>query len=229
MKRNFTIYLSILCICLISGLVILFQGQVFLLNDKSFNLPVSATLVKIDGAVFSETSKMHHKKNLVAGPYDGSAAQRKLLAFQALENDTAQLMQVTFDDDPNQYFASTPPSPTDVAIILHELHKQGVEHLFISTLLSWSSIDELDSGVLYSEGLEGFSSVTITAPLTRSQSPKAIPPIFERSSIPLSQVKGNISSIPVVNSAPIPPSITCLLYTSPSPRDGATSRMPSSA
>ena len=54
---------------------------------------------------------------------------------------------------------------------------------------------------------------------------KLLPPIFNKDEL----VKNSQLLVRLANILNLPTIVTCLLYTSPSPRDGLLSRMPSSA
>lgn len=110
------------------------------------------------------------------------------------------------DDDPEQVNAFGLYHPADIAITLHNLKKQGVKRVFLSTHLHWPECEPEETNTL-ATALEDFDSVVVSAPLRRNLSADSIPPSFILASIPIKAVHGDIELLPVVNSLSIAPNV----------------------
>ena len=110
---------------------------------------------------------------------------------------------VSLGDDRDGFFQTSPPSPVDYAIILKNFARLGETSPVIAIPLAWQEADVIALAALDLQ-LDALSSVITTAPLARSATPAPIPPAFRRASVPLSQIDGDASSLPIVNQIPIP-------------------------
>ena len=70
-------------------------------------------------------------------------------------------------------------------------------------MLAWETPDPIGLAAL-EKSLSRFDSLVMAAPLSRGAVASAMPRAFRRASIPLSAVRGDTSSLPVVNRVPIP-------------------------
>lgn len=110
---------------------------------------------------------------------------------------------IAINEDTDQVFQTSPPSPVDFAIILKNLTRLGVRNIAISTPLAWDSPDTISLTALDLQ-LDSLPAPITTAPLSRGPVTTAIPPAFRRASLPLSHLSGDPRLIPVINRIPVP-------------------------
>lgn len=110
---------------------------------------------------------------------------------------------ITISDDAEKVFQSSPPSPVDFAIILKNLRRLGTDSVAITMPLAWTEPD-LISLVALDQQLDAFPAPITSAPLSRNPIPTPLPPAFRRASIPISNIHGKTSALPIVNRIPIP-------------------------
>lgn len=110
---------------------------------------------------------------------------------------------VSLGDDPDGFFQSSPHAPIDLAVILSNFHRLGVEKAGIATVLAWESADAIGLAAL-EKALARFDSLALAAPLSRSAVPAPVLPSFRRASLPLAAITGDSSQVPTVNRCPIP-------------------------
>lgn len=162
---------------------------------------------EIDHLWFSFTTS-HLSESETACIVRGSGTQQEPYLRTAPSGKTPEPLdhlptEILITDDPDQIFQSSPPSPIDFAVILKNLQRMGRESIAIGTPLFWDNPDNIASMALERQ-LEVFPSLITSSPLSRSPKETAIPPTFQRASIPLSAIKGNTSLLPRVNHIPIP-------------------------
>jgi hypothetical protein len=109
---------------------------------------------------------------------------------------------ISLGDDPDRVFQNSPPSPIDLAVILKNIHRLGVEKVAVAPVLAWENPDAIALQALES-ALNDFSAVVTAAPLSRAAVSSPLPPAFRRASIPLDQITGDFSELPVVNHLPV--------------------------
>lgn len=105
---------------------------------------------------------------------------------------------IAIDDDPEGIFQSSPPSPLDVAVLLNNFHRLGEKKVALAAVIAWDIPDAIGLTAL-EKTLARFDTLTMAAPLGRGTSPEPMPDAFYRASIPLSNVTGENSLIPLVN------------------------------
>lgn len=105
---------------------------------------------------------------------------------------------IAIDDDPEGIFQSSPPSPLDVAVLLNNFHRLGEKKVALAAVIAWDIPDAIGLTAL-EKTLARFDTLTMAAPLGRGTSPEPMPDAFYRASIPLSNVTGDNSLIPLVN------------------------------
>jgi hypothetical protein len=110
---------------------------------------------------------------------------------------------VSLGDDPQGIFQTSPPSPVDIAVVLKNTRRLGATKAAISTVLAWDEPDVIALSALDRE-LAAFSSLVTAAPLSRAATTTALPPSFRRASIPLDQIRGDVSALPSVNRMSLP-------------------------
>ncbi len=110
---------------------------------------------------------------------------------------------VTITDDPENVFQASPPSPIDFAIILKNIRRLGRDSVAISVPLAWTDPDTIALMALDLQ-LDSFPHMITAAPLSRNPVPSPAPPAFRRSAIPLVEIHGDTSALPIVNHVPIP-------------------------
>lgn len=127
---------------------------------------------------------------------------RTLEARPQVDGQSGPLM-VSLGDDPEGVFQTSPPSPIDVAVILNNFHRLGARNVAISAVLAWDDPDPI-SLLALDQSLGRFDSLVMAAPLTRGAVAETMPPSFRRASIPLSEVVGDLNTLPLVNRVPLP-------------------------
>ncbi|MDP4625933.1 MAG: hypothetical protein NWT08_12430 [Akkermansiaceae bacterium] len=113
---------------------------------------------------------------------------------------------ISINDDPDQVFQASPPSPVDFAIILRNLKRLGMDRVAISFPLTWEETDAISLAALDRQ-LDAIPALATAAPLSRGAVPSPIPPAFRRASVPLSEIRGNTELLPAVNRIAIPNAI----------------------
>ena len=158
-----------------------------------------------DRAAFSLTTRaFEHQPFFIIG--DGTHAQP--YAVHPVNDASGNTPEkaptiVSLGDDTDGFFQSSPPSPVDFAIILKNFSRLGETGPVIAIPLAWQETDVISLAALDLQ-LDALPSVLTTAPLTRSANPSPIPPAFRRASVPVSNINGDPSNLPVVNHIPIP-------------------------
>ncbi|MGJ8634684.1 MAG: hypothetical protein ACSHX7_12275 [Luteolibacter sp.] len=125
------------------------------------------------------------------------------LRAPSTEDPEQNLTIVSITDDPDRIFQTSPPSPVDFAVILNNLKRLGKDRLCIGLPLAWDEPDTIPL-IALDQQLDSFSGVVTAAPLTRGSAPAPLPPAFRRASIPISEVQGDISRLPIINRVSIP-------------------------
>ncbi len=110
---------------------------------------------------------------------------------------------VGLKDNLDEIFQSSPHSPIDIAVIFNNMRRLGTQQLACSVLLSWEDPDAIGLAAMES-ALSEFESVTLAAPVTRGAVSETMPPGFRRASIPIEQISGDVSALPVVNRISVP-------------------------
>lgn len=105
---------------------------------------------------------------------------------------------IAIDDDPDGIFQNFPPSPIDVAVLLNNLYRLGEKNAHIAAVFAWDEPDAIGLTAL-AKTISRFESVTMAAPLSRGTTSEPMPSAFLRASIPLSDVIGDSSLLPIVN------------------------------
>jgi len=105
---------------------------------------------------------------------------------------------IAIDDDPDGVFQNFPPSPIDVAVLLNNLHRLGEKKAAIAAVFAWDEPDTIGLTAL-AKTIGRFESVTMAAPLTRGTTSEPMPSAFLRASIPMTEVIGDSSLLPIVN------------------------------
>lgn len=158
----------------------------------------------LDRAVFSTVCRAFtNPPYFVSG--EGKAASPWMLR-SFTENDRVDPEKapivISLGDDPNSIFQSSPQSPLDLAVILSNFQRHGIQRPAIAAVLAWDQPDMMSFASLEAK-LASFSSVTMAAPVSRGAVPETMPAAFRRASIPLENVKGEHGALPVVNRVPV--------------------------
>ena len=129
----------------------------------------------------------------------------KLRTFSAdKKSDKSQApVIVSLGDDVEGFFQSTPPAPIDLAVILTNFQRLGAKKAATAAMFAWEKPDPIGLAAL-EKSLAGFESLVMAAPLSRGVVPTVMPPSFRRCSLPVTQIHGDASVLPVVNRLPIP-------------------------
>jgi hypothetical protein len=107
------------------------------------------------------------------------------------------------DDDRDGVFQTSPPSPVDYAVIFRNLHRLGTRHLAHGMVMAWDDPDPIARTALDTR-MDQFDSVVTVSPLARGASMEEMPAAFVRASLPIEDVKGDVSRLPIVNRMPVP-------------------------
>jgi hypothetical protein len=102
------------------------------------------------------------------------------------------------DDDPEEIFQSSPPSPSDQAVIFSNLLKRDIHHLALVTPLGWDAPDP-SSQLAMRLQMDRLDSLVVGLPLSYGAAAEPVASAFQRLSIPVSQVLGETTALPVVN------------------------------
>ncbi len=109
---------------------------------------------------------------------------------------------VSLGDDAEGFFQSSPPSPIDMAVILSNFQRLGATKAATAAVLAWDAPDPIGLAAL-DKVLGRFDSLVMAAPLTRGAVAEPMPEAFRNASLPISQIHGDITSLPVVNRIPL--------------------------
>ncbi len=134
---------------------------------------------------------------------DGVAWHVRSISDQARKGELVPPSVVILEDDPDGVFQSSPHAPIDLALIARNMKDVGGEVLAMGAVMSWDDPDVIGLAAL-ERALEDFSTVLVTAPLTRGATAESMPQAFRRASLPLDAVKGDVSQLPIVNRQALP-------------------------
>ena len=110
---------------------------------------------------------------------------------------------LTIDDDPDQWFSSSPLSPVDHALIFARLREAGHAVLGVGHLMAWDEPEPLAMEALRKQ-LDRFDAAVLAQPLARGAGGEPVPAPLLRMSLAESAVKGDASSFPRVNRLAVP-------------------------
>jgi hypothetical protein len=105
---------------------------------------------------------------------------------------------VAIGEDAENVFDSNPPSPSDCAVLLDAMKKEGVGKVMIATPLAWQSADPFALEALEMVVAQVPGCVT-SAALGRGAREESMPPALWRASVPVARVVGSSATLPVVN------------------------------
>lgn len=147
--------------------------------------------------VLTRSNSLHFGEGTEQKPYALGSIQKQVSPKKSAPT------EILLTDDPNQIFQSSPPSPLDLALILHNLKRLNQTSIAIGTPLHWVNPDLMPLQALDRQ-LDQIPHLITTSPLSRTTAPSPIPPAFRRASLPLSKIHGNHSLVPVVNRTSLP-------------------------
>jgi hypothetical protein len=158
-----------------------------------------------DRAAFLTVSRASANPPLFISGNGSHADPWKLRTFAAeSKSDPRQApVIVSLGDDPEGFFQSFPPSPIDLAVVLANFHRLGAHKAATAAVLAWDSPDPMGLAAL-DKAISRFDSLVMSAPLSRGAVPETMPPQFRKASIPLSEIQGNTTELPIVNRIPLP-------------------------
>jgi hypothetical protein len=110
---------------------------------------------------------------------------------------------VSMGDDLDSIFQSQPPAPIDIAVVLKNFQRLGVEHAACAAVLAWDEPDVMGLAAL-DVSMGKFSSLSMTVPVSRGPVADALPAGFRRASLAPQQIRGGVERLPVVNRIPLP-------------------------
>lgn len=176
---------------------------------------VAALLIAIISWVFIPLSSMQpkvmdsylrsiHDKALSEETKHSARGPWTLTGLSAHETNSLSIpIVVSLDDDIDGVFQESPHSPVDIAVVLKNLERLGIQKLCSTTVFAWSDPDTISLAAL-DNAIETFDSSILSTPVSRGPTSEPLPASFRNSSIPVRDVKGNSSLIPLVNRLPIP-------------------------
>ena len=129
---------------------------------------------------------------------DGVAWQVRTISNEAAGRDLAVPALVLLEDNTEGVFQASPHAPIDLALIFQNMDRLGGGTLAVGAVMAWESPDAIGLAAL-ERAMDGFESVVTTVPLGRGATSESMPAAFRRASLPLSEVRGDVSSLPVVN------------------------------
>lgn len=162
--------------------------------------PIEKTGFMLTGGILTKSDSLIYGEGTVEKPYSLGAIRDQV----SLKAPTPT--QILLTDDPNQIFQSTPPSPLDLALILHNLKRLNQTSIAIGTPLHWTDPDAMSLQALDRQ-LDPIPHLITSSPLSRTTTPSPIPPAFRKASIPISKIHGNASLLPVVNRVSLPDAV----------------------
>lgn len=110
---------------------------------------------------------------------------------------------VSLGDDVEGFFQSSPPAPIDMAVVLSNFQRLGAKKTAIAATLAWDSPDPIGF-VALEKALDRFESLVLAAPLSRGAVSSPLPVPFRNASVPVSSIRGDVQSLPVINRIPVP-------------------------
>ncbi|MEO7099903.1 MAG: hypothetical protein ABI162_11115 [Luteolibacter sp.] len=136
------------------------------------------------------------------GTYDAPWKLGSMTAETKVDTRQAPVI-VSLGDDLEGFFQTSPPAPIDLAVIFSNFQRLGTKKAATAAVFSWEAPDPIGLAAL-DKALGSFDSLVMAAPLSRGAVPAAMPPAFRRASIPLANIHGDSSALPVVNRIPLP-------------------------
>jgi hypothetical protein len=190
-RRSFLIYLLVLVSCLVSGLAILLAcAQVHFFKT-------------VDEGFLGHLSEYDLKKELILAESTEFDRSRSLLEECEPTWATPDIFQVDFDLSAEYPLMSLPPKASDVALVFDELRAAGITNLHLTTQFhrekDEQDLNRLVQNVFSEKNSPALENVLIPLEFTRSASYSPFPPFLLNSAIPLSQISGDVSKLPVVN------------------------------
>ncbi len=185
------------------------------LLQPRFRVPLLAALVAsacwiflpgtaIDRAAFTLTARGFANPPFFITGEGSRTSPWKLRTFSSkprLDPKRAPLI-VALGDDVDGVFQTSPPSPIDLAVILSNFQRLGAKKAAIAAVLAWDAPDPIGLAAL-DKTLGRFDSLVMAAPLGRGAVAEPMPPAFRNASVPAGIVRGDITSLPVVNRMPL--------------------------
>lgn len=167
--------------------------------------PAFSGFTELDRAVF-ETSV----RTFANPPYfvSGNGSHEQPWTLRTMTGGTSAKAQeaptvISIGDDPDGVFQTSPPSAVDYAVILRNLKRLGVRRVAIPAVMAWDESDPIALTAVDAR-LSEFDSAVTAAPLTRGARQDDLPLPFLLASIPVGNVKGDVTALPVVNRLSFP-------------------------
>lgn len=175
--------LTITALALVAGLTILFYGHEIPII-KGFDASCTHLYTTSDSIIHDDDFESGTISFLTTTPIN--------------KKPEATYQRIAITDDPDQIFEKSPPSPLDYAVILEKLHEQKQQKVILATQASWDNYTDMELQAL--DGRLGrFQQVIISLPVTRGATKAPLPPSLQRSVIPTQNIRGQYSTLPVVN------------------------------
>jgi hypothetical protein len=136
------------------------------------------------------------------GSHETPWTLRTLATVPKIDSGKAPVV-VSIGDDPDGVFESSPPSPTDFAVVLKNLQRLGAKNAAIAAVLAWEKPEPMDLKGLELV-LDDFDMVIHAAPLSRGTVRQAMPPAFRAAALRPTAIQGDLAGLPIVNRVAIP-------------------------
>ncbi len=128
----------------------------------------------------------------------GSAADPRKIAEYARPAEPEPMALLTLEEDPEGWFESMPPPPSDIAVVLARLHESGLRHLGIGYPLQWDEADTLAIQAMRGV-MDRYDGLVLGFPLKDATAGDPVAAPFLRASVDDAEVIGDVTELPVVN------------------------------
>jgi hypothetical protein len=137
--------------------------------------------------------------------FSGNGSQekpwRRWKAKPAVVPEPVRLLSI--DDDPERWYASSPPSPVDCALIFARLRETGHTTVGCGYLMAWEEAEPLAVLALRKQ-LDRLDAAVLGLPLARGATAEPLPAAFLRLSMDAEEIDGDSSPLPQVNRVAVP-------------------------
>lgn len=192
MRRNYTIYLTLLTICFSIGISVLLIGHLI------------PPLKQLDSKLFSASVQLSESE-FILSEYNGTDLRRDILTKNGDQLEVALVDVVNLDLSNQDSVFNNPPLASDIAAICENVRTYGADHIHLTTQFHQDTkepyLKHLIQQVLSEKNKEPFiKRFTIPLQLGLNVTEKPSPAYLKTSTITTKQAKGNLNLLPKVNS-----------------------------